>query len=227
MQILLAEDDTMLADALCAQLRAIGYSVELAPNGPVAQYLLLRQHFDLAILDLGLPMVDGFTVLRDLRLADENMPVVVLTAQDGLDSRVAGLNAGADDYITKPFDFPELEARLRALLRRAKAVTASAELSCGNLVFDARSRRASMQGTALELSPREFTLLELMLIHRDNVVTKDQIVQVWAADGGSVGAGNAIEVYIHRLRRRLDGSGLDIRTVRGLGYLLEESARAA
>lgn len=224
MHILLAEDDTILADALGAQLRSHGYAVELAPNGPVAQYLLQRQHFDLAILDLGLPMIDGLSVLRDLRAGNEQMPVVVLTAQDGLDARVAGLNAGADDYITKPFDFPELEARLRALLRRSKAATASAELSCANLVFDAKNRRASVQGQALELSPREYTLLELLLIHRDNVVTKDQITQMWASDGGGIGAGNAIEVYIHRLRRRLEGSGLDIRTVRGLGYLLEAPA---
>ena len=171
-QILLAEDDTMLADALGAQLRSLGYSVELAPNGPVAQYLLQRHHFDLAILDLGLPMIDGLTVLRELRASDQQTPVVVLTAQDGLDSRVAGLNAGADDYITEPFDFPELEARLRTLLRHAKASTASAELSCG-LLFDARNRRAAVHGQALDLSPREYSLLELLLIHRDNVVTKE------------------------------------------------------
>lgn len=227
MQILLAEDDTLLADALKSQLTNLGYAVELAPNGPVAQFLLQRQHFDLAILDLGLPMVDGLSVLRDLRAANAHMPVVVLTAQDALESRVAGLNAGADDYITKPFDFPELEARLRALLRRAKAATSSAELSCGNLIFDARNRRAAVNGQPLELSPREYGLLELLLIHRDNVVTKEQITQTWANDGGGVGAGNAIEVYIHRLRRRLEGSGLDIRTVRGLGYLLEESGKPA
>ncbi len=227
MQILLAEDDTLLADALKAQLSNHGYAVELAPNGPVAQFLLQRQHFDLAILDLGLPMVDGLTVLRDLRAGNAQMPVVVLTAQDGLDSRVAGLNAGADDYITKPFDFPELEARLRALLRRAKAATSSAELSCANLMFDAKNRRVAVNGLPLELSPREFGLLELLLIHRDNVVTKEQIAQTWANDGGGVGAGNPIEVYIHRLRRRLEGSGLDIRTVRGLGYLLEESGKPA
>lgn len=226
MQILLAEDDTILADALTAQLNKLGYTVEHAPNGPVAQYLLQRQRFDLAILDLGLPMVDGLSILRELRTGDALMPVVVLTAQDGLDSRVAGLNAGADDYITKPFDFPELEARLRALLRRAKAATSSAELSCAQLIFDARNRRAAVNGQPLELSPREYQLLELLLVHRDNVVTKEQITQAWASDGGGSGAGNAIEVYIHRLRRRLEGSGLDIRTVRGLGYLLEESGRA-
>ncbi|HWW68577.1 MAG TPA: response regulator, partial [Duganella sp.] len=126
MHILLAEDDTILADALDAQLRGAGYTVELAPNGPVAEYLLARHTFDMAILDLGLPMVDGLTVLRQLRATNQHMPVIVLTARDGLESRVDGLDAGADDYITKPFDFPELEARVRALIRRATAGAAAA-----------------------------------------------------------------------------------------------------
>jgi two-component system OmpR family response regulator len=233
MHILLAEDDTILADALGAQLRGAGYSVELAPNGPVAEYLLQRQTFDMAILDLGLPMVDGLTVLRQLRAANQHTPVIVLTARDGLESRVDGLNAGADDYITKPFDFPELEARVRALIRRATAGAAASaagstapELGFGNLAFDPRTRRASVAGEQIELSPREWTLLELLLINRDNVVTKEQIAQAWTSDGSGLGAGNATEVYIHRLRRRLEGSGVDIRTVRGLGYLLEADGKA-
>ncbi|HEX7987963.1 MAG TPA: response regulator transcription factor [Duganella sp.] len=233
MHILLAEDDTILADALDAQLRGAGYSVELAPNGPVAEYLLSRQTFDMAILDLGLPMVDGLTVLRQLRATNQHMPVIVLTARDGLESRVDGLDAGADDYITKPFDFPELEARVRALIRRATAGAAAAsqgaaaELGFGQLQFDPRARRASVAGEHIELSPREWTLLELLLVNRDNVVTKEQIAQAWTSDGGGLGAGNATEVYIHRLRRRLEGSGVDIRTVRGLGYLLEADGKAA
>ncbi|MTV36992.1 response regulator transcription factor [Duganella radicis] len=226
MHILLAEDDTILADALGAQLRGAGYTVEHAPNGPVAEYLLLRHSFDVAILDLGLPMMDGLSVLRQLRAVNQQMPVIILTAQDGLDSRVAGLNAGADDYITKPFDFPELEARVRALARRAKAGTASSELGFGQLFFDPKTRRASVAGELIELSPREWTLLELLLLNRDNVVTKEQIVQAWTSDGSDLGAGNAIEVYIHRLRRRLEHSEVDIRTVRGLGYLLEAAGRA-
>lgn len=233
MHILLAEDDTILADALDAQLRGAGYSVELAPNGPVAEYLLSRQTFDMAILDLGLPMVDGLTVLRQLRATNQHMPVIVLTARDGLESRVDGLDAGADDYITKPFDFPELEARVRALIRRATAGAAAAsqgaaaELGFGQLQFDPRARRASVAGEHIELSPREWTLLELLLVNRDNVVTKEQIAQAWTSDGGGLGAGSATEVYIHRLRRRLEGSGVDIRTVRGLGYLLEADGKAA
>ncbi len=222
MNLLLAEDDAILADALTAQLQGAGFSVEHAPNGAVAEYLLLKQPFDLAILDLGLPMVDGLTVLRRARAASRHLPVLVLTALDSLDDRVAGLNAGADDYLTKPFDFPELEARLRALLRRSRPASHHAEL--GQLIFDRDTRRAAVQGQPLDLSPREWVLLDLLLSQRDKVVTKEQIGQAWELDRAEVGGNNAIEVYIHRLRRKLEGSGLAIRTVRGLGYLLEAGA---
>jgi two-component system OmpR family response regulator len=131
MQLLLAEDDPILANGLAAQLNAAGFTVEHAPNGPVAEYLLGRQNFDIAILDLGLPMVDGLTVLKNLRATRPDLPVLVLTALDRLDSRVAGLNAGADDYMTKPFEFPELEARLRAILRRARTSPCPACISTG------------------------------------------------------------------------------------------------
>lgn len=229
MNLLLAEDDAILADALSAQLRESGYAVEHAPNGAVAEYLLLKHAYDLAILDLGLPMVDGLTVLRHVRGARPTLPVLVLTALDSLDDRVAGLNAGADDYLTKPFDFPELEARLRALLRRTRPLGTVAEL--GHLSFDRDTRRAAVRGVALELSPREWMLLELLMAQRDKVVTKDQIQHAWATDrseaGGNTASGNnSIEVYIHRLRRKLEDSGLAIRTVRGLGYLLEADADA-
>lgn len=219
MNLLLAEDDAILADALTVQLRRSGFEVEHAPNGAVAEYLLLKTPFDIAILDLGLPMVDGLTVLKKLRAARRNLPVLVLTALDSLDDRVSGLNAGADDYLTKPFDFPELKARLHALLRRGRPLTAGQEL--GHLSFDRSARRASVHGESLELSPREWLLLDLLLLERDRVVTKEQIVAAWAQDRGETGGGNSVEVYIHRLRRKLEGSGLQIRTVRGLGYLLE------
>ena len=219
MNLLLAEDDAILADALSAQLRRAGFEVEHAPNGAVAEYLLLKQPFDLVILDLGLPMVDGLTVLKRTRAAKRLLPVLVLTALDSLDDRVAGLNAGADDYLTKPFDFPELEARLHALMRRSRPASGGTDL--GHLSFDRDTHRATVRGDLLELSPREWTLLELLLSQRDRVVTKDQIGQVWAMDRSEAGGASSIEVYIHRLRRKLEQSGLAIRTVRGLGYLLE------
>lgn len=219
MNLLLAEDDALLADALSAQLRGAGFTVEHAPNGAVAEYLLLKQPFDIAVLDIGLPMLDGLSVLRQVRRAKPTLPVLLLTALDALDDRVAGLQAGADDYVTKPFDFPELEARLRALLRRSQPPTAALQL--GQLLLDREARRASVAGQAIELSGREWSLLELLVNQRDKVVTKEQINQTWSGEGAEPGAGNAIEVYIHRLRRKLEGSALAIRTVRGLGYLLE------
>nr|WP_297531226.1 response regulator transcription factor [uncultured Roseateles sp.] len=233
MNLLLAEDDAILADALCEQMRASGFSVEHAPNGAVAQYLLAKQQFDVVVLDLGLPMVGGIEVLKQLRQTDASLPVLILTALDSLEDRVAGLNAGADDYLTKPFDFPELEARLRALLRRSRALKASTEL--GQLSMHRETRSAQVRGEMLELSPREFDLLDLLLTHQGRVITKEQINQAWSGDrnGGlahahavtgpadSGAATNAVEVYIHRLRRKLEGSQVAIRTVRGLGYLLE------
>ena len=247
MRLLLAEDDAMLSDALLTQLGQAGFVVEHAPNGAVAEYLLLRQDFDTAVLDIGLPMVDGLTVLKRVRAAKPALPVLVLTALDGLDDRVAGLNAGADDYLTKPFDFPELEARLRALLRRSQPGSAMPRTApeMGRLVFDHDARRASVDGVLLELSPREWTLLDLLLAQRDRVVQKEQITQAWHADkhadkpnskatdgpeapgADPPAAPGMIEVYIHRLRRKLEGSGLSIRTVRGLGYLLEQAGPAS
>jgi two-component system, OmpR family, response regulator len=224
MTLLLAEDDAILADALSAQLRRAGFDVEHAPNGAVAEYLLMKQSFDVAVLDLGLPMVDGLTVLRRIRAAHRVTPVLVLTALDSLDDRVAGLNAGADDYLTKPFDFPELEARLHALMRRARPSAKLAEL--GDLSFDPDTRRAAVRGEPLDLSPREWMLLELLLSQRDRVVTKDQIAQAWTLERTEAGGASSIEVYIHRLRRKLEQSGLAIRTVRGLGYLLEADTGA-
>lgn len=221
MKLLLAEDDAMLADALQTQLGGAGFAVEHAPNGAVADYLLQKERFDIAVLDLGLPMMDGLAVLQHVRQNQPALPVLLLTARDSLDDRVAGFQAGADDYVTKPFDFPELLARLQALLRRSQPAHTPALL--GRLTLDHTSRRALVAGEPLELSGREWRLLELLVQHRDKVVTKDQITQTWESDGGEVGGGNSIEVYIHRLRRKLEDAGLVIRTVRGLGYLLETS----
>jgi two-component system OmpR family response regulator len=219
MRLLLAEDDAMLADALDVNLSQAGFTVEVANNGAVAEYLLLRQNFDVAVLDLGLPLIDGLTVLKRVREAKPALPMLVLTALDGLEHRVAGLNAGADDYLTKPFDFPELEARIRALLRRTRSGEAQVQ-QMGLLTFDRTARRCVVDGQPLDLSPREWLLLDVLLTERDKVVTKEQIAQVWSAEQSEPAAGS-IEVYIHRLRRKLEGSGVAIRTVRGLGYLLE------
>ena len=224
MKLLLAEDDTILADALATRLKASGFSVDVAGNGAVAEYLLLRHDFDIGVLDLGLPLVDGLTVLKKVREAKPSLPMMVLTALDGLEQRVAGLNAGADDYLTKPFDFPELEARIRALLRRAHGSGSPATVQLiGLLRFDREARRAMIDKTPLELSPREWTLLDLLLTQRDRVVTKEQIAYGWTPDPNEQNLGS-IEVYVHRLRRKLEGSKVSIRTVRGLGYLLEADA---
>src|SRR5512139_3001882 len=204
MKLLLAEDDAILADALGASLSKAGFEVEVADNGAVAEYLLLRQPFDLGVLDLSLPIVDGLTVLKRVRAAKPDLPMLVLTALDGLEHRVAGLNAGADDYLTKPFDFPELEARIRALLRRTRGGAAASAQQFGRLSFDRDARRATIEGNLLDLSPREWMLLDLLLTQRDRVVTKDQIAESWAVERSESGAGS-IEVYIHRLRRKLEG----------------------
>jgi two-component system OmpR family response regulator len=237
MQLLLVEDDNILANGLAGLLRLSGFTVEHAPNGPVAEFLLSRQHFDAVILDLGLPMLDGRTVLQNLRASGADLPVLILTALDRLDSRITLLNAGADDYITKPFDFNELEARLRAVLRRSgtklAAATAAAapappepaERSASPLRFDRDSRRAISSHGAVELSPREAILLDLLLANAESVVTKEQIIAAWTRAGQEVGQGNATEVHIHRLRRKLEHSSLAIKTIRGLGYLLEGGAQ--
>ena len=222
MKLMLAEDDPTLADALSTQLQQAGYEVAHAPNGAVAEYLLQRQPFDIAVLDWGLPMMDGLSVLRSVRTTHPSLPVLLLTARDALEDRVQGLQAGADDYVTKPFDLPELLARLQALLRRSQP-RAMAQSAWRGLSLDSERRRATLHGEAMELSGREWDLLELLFNHKEQVVTKEQIHQAWLGDGADASGGNTIEVYIHRLRRKLEGAGLMIRTVRGMGYLLKEA----
>jgi len=239
MRLLLAEDDAILADALSANLRSAGFEVEVAENGAVAEYLLVKHPFDVGVIDIGLPLVDGLTVLKRAHAARPTLPLLVLTALDSLDSRVAGLNAGADDYLTKPFDFPELEARIRALLRRtrltgtapsaASASTAAAPARnhvqvSGKLSFDRDARRLTVAGEVVELSPREWLLLDALLTQEGKVVTKDHIAQIWSGDASEAGTpSGSLEVLMHRLRRKLEGSDVSIRTVRGLGYLLEHA----
>ncbi len=225
MKLLLAEDDALLADALCTQLQGAGFEVVHAPNGAVADFLLERETHDIAVLDLGLPMLDGLSVLKKVRQRQPDLPVLLLTARDSLDDRVAGLQAGADDYVTKPFDFPELLARLQALLRRSQRRLGAA-LQVARLTLDEGARRAFVAGEPIELSGREWSLLQLLVQHQGKVVTKEQIHAVWSEESGEVGVGNAIEVYVHRLRRKLEKAEVSIRTVRGIGYLLEPEAAA-
>lgn len=222
MRILIVEDDTQLADGLMASLEQVGYAVDWAKNGEEADYILSRQEYDLTVLDLGLPKMDGFQVLRRLREHKPQAPVLILTARDALDDRVRGLDLGADDYMTKPFELPELEARIRALLRRSR--WGNSELvRLGRLSFDVLGRRLYRDGLPLDLPARELGIFELLLQRAGKVVSKEQLLESLYGWEGETGD-NAIEVYIHRLRKRLEGGGVVIATVRGLGYLMEEPA---
>ena len=222
MKILIVEDDPVLADGLTRSLRHADYAVDCVNNGNEADHVLAAQSYDLVILDLGLPGVDGFEVLRRLRRRGSAMPVLVLTARDALDDRVKGLDLGADDYMTKPFDLPELEARARSLIRRGQSGGASI-LTHGTLVLDTAGRRATLGGEPLDLSARELGVLEVLMMRSGRVVNKEQLADQLYGWDEEVGP-NAIEVYVHRLRRKLEPAGVRIRTIRGLGYLLEKDS---
>ncbi len=224
MRILIAEDDPVLADGLTRSLHQSDYAVDCVGTGDQADHVLLAQNYDLVILDLGLPKLDGFEVLRRLRHRGSKVPVLVLTARDGLDERVRGLDLGADDYLTKPFDLPELEARVRALIRRGQSGGGSI-LTHGTLQLDTAGRRATLSGAPLDLSARELGVLEVLMHRSGRVVNKEQLAEQLYGWDEEVGA-NAIEVYVHRLRRKLEPAGVVIRTIRGLGYLLEKSPHA-
>lgn len=219
MRILLAEDDAIIADALAATLRKSGYAVDHVDNGLDADTAVLGQSYDLLILDLGLPRLSGIDVLRRLRGRKSPLPVLVLTAQDGIEERVRGLDAGADDYLTKPFALPELEARVRALTRRGTGLPTLIEL--GALTYDQSERVARIHGQSVDLSARELELLEVMLLRAGRLVSKEHLIDHLCAWGEEVST-NAIEVYIHRLRKKLESGGVRISTLRGLGYCLEK-----
>jgi two-component system OmpR family response regulator len=220
MRILVAEDDAILADGLTRSLRHAGYAVDWVKNGIEAESALGANEFDLLILDLGLPRLPGLEVLKRLRERDSRLPVLILTALDGVHDRVKGLDAGADDYIAKPFDLAELEARVRALTRRGMAGGPTL-IKHGALSYDQVGRMARMNGDPLELSAREVSLLEVFLQRAGRLVSKDQLVSHVCEWGEEVSA-NAIEVYVHRLRKKLEPGGVRIVTVRGLGYSLEK-----
>ncbi|MFZ9679271.1 MAG: response regulator [Quisquiliibacterium sp.] len=225
MRILLAEDDQILADGLCRSLREAGYAVDHVADGANADAALTANEFDLVILDLGLPRVDGLDVLRRLRARNMSTPVMILTAADSVEQRVTGLDLGADDFMAKPFALSELEARVRALVRRSMGA-ANSLMRLGALSYDQVGRVASIDDKPVELSAREIGLLEILLQRAGRLVSKEQIVNHLCEWGEEV-SNNAIEVYMHRLRRKIEGGGIKISTVRGLGYCLERPAEAA
>jgi two-component system OmpR family response regulator len=218
MRILLVEDDKVLADALSRALVQSAHAVDIVSTGEEADRALALGIYDLAVLDIGLPGISGLEVLKRLRARRSTMPVLLLTALDSLQDQVRGLDLGADDYLSKPFDLPVLEARVRALLRRGSNSTPY--LEHGLLKFDTVGRRVYYDRKPLELSPRELAVLELLLMREGRVVSKEQMVNHLYGWGDEVGD-NAIEVYVYRLRRKLEPLGCEIRTVRGMGYLME------
>jgi two-component system OmpR family response regulator len=216
MRVLLVEDDVKLARALAKGLRRHAYAVDLAADGEQALRSAAVYEYDLVVLDVMLPGADGFAVCRALRRSDAHMPVVMLTARDGVDDRIAGLDAGADDYLSKPFDFGELLARIRALLRRG-ALPRPPELRVGDLVVDPATHAVSNDGVAVELTAREFAVLEYLARHPGEVVSRTRLLEhVW--DENFEGSTNVVDVYVGYLRRKLGRN--PIVTVRGVGYRL-------
>ncbi len=229
--LLIVEDDELLRDGLSAQLMQAGHRIDTAVDGEQALSRLDTEAYEGVVLDLGLPRVDGLTVLRRLRQRLPALPVLILTARDGIEDRVEGLNAGADDYLTKPFNRDELLARLQSMLRRASlpAFGPSPQVTApppapGTLRLDPVLPRAWLGNEVIDLTQREWSLLDLLVRHSGQVVSREDVLAVWQSDPGETGVtSNALEVYVHRLRRKLAGSALNIRNIRGLGYLLENT----
>ncbi|GAB3497416.1 response regulator transcription factor [Curvibacter fontanus] len=226
--ILIVEDDELLRDSVSDLLKHAGHRTLPCADGASAQQQLETQAVDAVLLDLGLPRIDGMTLLRWIRERFESLPVMILTARDSIDHRVEGLMAGADDYLTKPFGNAELCARLQALLRRARLPAFEAQ-SAGSvaatstqaLEFDTEQPRVWVQGQSIVLTQREWELLQVLHAQLNQVVSRDNVLLVWQTDGSEPIASNALEVYVHRLRRKLQGTGVSIRNIRGLGYMLE------
>jgi len=217
-QVLLVEDDAVLADGLLRALRAQDMTVTLVGDGLAADAALQGPGVEVAVLDIGLPGIDGFEVVRRLRARGAATPVLLLTARDAVEDRVRGLETGADDYLVKPFATAELVARIRALARRH--APASSAITLGRLSLDSATRRARVGDHPIELSVREWGVLEYLLQHAGRVVSKQQIIDAILPWGEDV-TENAVEVYVSRVRLKLDGAGVAIRTIRGFGYLLE------
>jgi len=218
MRVLLVEDDTLLGDGIYNGLVQQGAAVDWVKNGPAAEVALEANKYDAMILDLTLPQGDGLTILQNLRAAGDTMPVLILTARDSVTDRVLGLDSGADDYMTKPFDMTELDARLRALIRRSKG-RASPELRHGDLIIDLASLSVTRGSQVVPLSRREFALLHVLLENTGNVMDRKSLEESLYAWKDEVDS-NAVEVHIHRIRKKL---GIDIiRTIRGVGYIIDK-----
>ena len=220
MRILIIEDDKLLADGLCQSMRQSGHAVDYVDNGKDAAHVLLGEHYDLVVLDLGLPELDGFSVLRQLRAHNKSVPVIILTARDSVEDRIKGLDLGADDYLTKPFSLPELEARVRALLRRGQC-GANPLVTYGALSFDSVERHFMLNDERLELTARELGVLEALMSRAGRVVSKEKLIEHLYSHNEEASS-NAIEVYVHRVRKKIEAAGVTIRTVRGLGYLMDK-----
>lgn len=214
MRLLLAEDDPMIGRAVRQGLSDAGFAVDWVQDGRSAELALANGVYDAAILDLGLPRKDGMEVLKELRLRGLTLPVLVATARDAVPDRIAGLNAGADDYVLKPFDLDELVARVRALIRRHSR-GALPHLACGGLELDPVAREVRLDGELVPLSPREFGLLEALMQRPGAVLSREQLEETLYGWGDEIGS-NAIEVHVHHLRRKLGSD--TIRNVRGVGY---------
>ncbi|SHG69307.1 response regulator transcription factor [Massilia sp. CF038] len=218
MHVLLVEDDAVLADGLCRILQSHGMLVEVVGNGTQADQLLQGGDMAVVVLDIGLPGIDGFEVVRRLRARQDNVPVLLLTARDAIEDRVRGLELGADDYLVKPFATAELVARIKALARRN--APKPAVLSLGQLTLDTQTRRAQVGTRSIDLSVREWAVLEYLVQHGGRVVSKQQIIDAILPWGDDVTL-NAVEVYISRIRLKTTDAGISIRTIRGFGYMLE------
>ncbi len=220
MNILLIEDDEVLADGLTYTLAKIGYSITGATTATYAEHLLKVQGFNLIILDLGLPDRDGLQLLKQLRRKKLELPILILTARDDMSVRIEGISQGADDYMTKPFDLRELEARIQALIRRCYGGFRHI-IKIGQLELDTNNDQIIVRGEMVSLPAREYAVLEVLMLQKGLVMSKDKIAKYLSLKGDAL-ADNAIEIYISRLRKRIEKYGVGIRTFRGLGYLLEE-----